>query len=204
VQPFGPEHEHHQDGESAGVPWSMQAAAPPQANGSGDVGPDQILAEAQRRGLAPPYTLTLPSRPTAPYSVSRVPDRASEAHLLYVEPATGRVLQEARFAVFGAGAQAIEWGIYTHQGQTYGELNRLVMLAGCIGVILLAISAPVLWWKRRRSGRLEAPPRPSDPRRARGMATLMVALGLLYPLTGLTMLAAWLVDRLLRRRPAPA
>lgn len=200
VQPHSPEHEHHDQSAHDSLPWSLQAAAPPQARGQGDIGPDQALALAEARGLTAPYTLNLPNLPAAPYSISRVPDRASDAHLIYIEPATGRVLQDARYADFGAGAQAIEWGIYTHQGQTYGEANRLVMLAGCIGVILLAISAPTLWWKRRRAGRLEAPPRPTEPKQARGMAALMIALGLLYPLTGLTMLAAWLADRRFGRR----
>jgi uncharacterized iron-regulated membrane protein len=60
----------------------------------------------------------------------------------------------------------------------------------------------VLWWKRRRNGRLQAPPR-SDRGHLRGLAVAMLVLGLALPLTGLTMLAALLGElgwRRLRRR----
>lgn len=201
-QPWEREGHGHHGGESHrdSLPWAMQAAQPPHAHGTHDIGPQRILGLAERRGLAPPYTLNLPRHARAPYSVSRTPERASEARLIYVEPATGRVLQDVSYQEFGPGARAIEWGIYTHQGQTYGEINRLIMLAGCIGVVLLAISAPILWWKRRRSGRLEPPPRSADPKRARGFVALMLVLGAIYPLTGATMLLAWAADALLGKR----
>jgi uncharacterized iron-regulated membrane protein len=101
--------------------------------------------------------------------------------------------------MFGPGARAVEWGIATHQGQQYGEVNRLLMLAGCICLLALCLTAPLLWWKRRRDGRL-APPPPSTPRARRIVAALMIGLGLLFPLTGLSMLAAlageWMLARL--------
>ena len=199
-QPSGHAGEHADDAQRSSLPWAMQAVAPPHAHGHGDIGPDRVLALAHERGLSAPYTLNLPAGSGAPYSVSRVQERASEARLLYVEPGTGRVLQDVSYADFGRAAQVIEWGIYTHQGQTYGEANRLVMLAGCISVVLLAISAPVLWWKRRRSGRLEAPPRPAEPKMARGFVIGMLMLGAIYPLTGATMLVAWIMDIGIRRR----
>lgn len=195
-------HGHHAPASPARetLPWSMQAAPAPHAHGVWDVGIARVLEVAQGRGLAPPYSVGVPTRPGAPYLVSRTVSRAADAHLLYVEPATGRVLQDVRAADFGPGARAIEWGIYTHQGQTYGEANRLAMLAGCLSVLLLAASAPVLWWKRRRAGRLTAPPRPTDPARGRGLVAIMATFGVLFPLTGATMLAAGAADLLLRRR----
>jgi uncharacterized iron-regulated membrane protein len=68
------------------------------------------------------------------------------------------------------------------------------MLAGCIGMLLLAGSAPAMWWKRRRNGRLTAPPAPEDKRRTRGLAVLMLALGAVFPLTGATMVAALVLE----------
>jgi uncharacterized iron-regulated membrane protein len=192
--------EHH---DAAHLPWSLQAAPAPHGVGEGDVGPDRAVASAEAAGLAAPYSLGLPQREGALYTLSRIVERASDARVIRVEPASGRVLQDVAHADFGPGARAIEWGIYTHQGTSYGEANRLAMLAGCIGILLLAASAPILWWKRRRQGRLEPPPRPRDRQVGRGFLLAMAALGLLYPLTGATMLAAWLADRLLqRRRPA--
>ena len=181
-------HEGHHEGVET-LPWSMQHKPAP-ASKAGPVTPDLVAARAEWAGLAAPWTMTLPARPGAPYLVSAPIARAQDAHALYIDAATGAVLQDARYADFGAGAKAIEWGIATHQGQQYGEANRLAMLGGCIAVWLLAITGIVAWWKRRSGGRLRAPPPALDRRRTIGVAGAMVALGALFPLTGLTMIVA--------------
>jgi uncharacterized iron-regulated membrane protein len=83
-----------------------------------------------------------------------------------------------------------------HQGQQYGEANRLVMLGGCIAILLLCASAPVMWWKRRPKGRIGAPPGTSG----RGLVAIMAMAGILFPLTGLTMLAAMAVGAIGEKR----
>lgn len=177
------EHEEH-------LPWSLRGRHSPRAAGHGDLGPDVAIAAARTRGLKAPWVLDLPQETGQPYRVSPAIDHAQDARVLYVEPSTGRVLQDNAWPQFGAGAKAFEWGIYTHQGQEYGEANRLIMLAGCIGVWLLALSAPIMWWKRRRNGHLHSPPRAIDRRRARGVIWIMLVIGVIFPLTGMTMLLA--------------
>jgi PepSY-associated TM region len=49
----------------------------------------------------------------------------------------------------GPRRKAIEWGIAVHQGQEYGPVNRYIMLLGCIAIVLMALSAITMWWKRR-------------------------------------------------------
>lgn len=190
--------DHKTDPEQATLPWPVQNADPPRITGNGDVGADRVLAAAAERGMAPPYTLNLPRNPAMPYSINYMAKRVGDMRLIHVEPASGRVLQDEAYEDFGWGAQVVGWGIMTHQGETYGEPNRIVMLIGCIGVLLLAMSAPILWWKRRRKGRIDAPPR-GEARQMRIVAAMMIVGGLLLPLTGLTMLAAWLGELAWRR-----
>lgn len=181
------------------LPWSLRGMPPPHAGGHhsmrhAEIGPDAAIGAAEARGLTAPWVIDLPAAPGKPYRVAPAITRAQDARLIYVASGDGRILQDVRWGAFGVGAKAFEWGIYTHQGQEYGSANRWVMLAGCAGVWLLAASAPVLWWKRRRHGRLTPPPRPHDTGRAKAVAAIMLAVGLLFPLTGLTMLAALLGD----------
>ncbi|MCW2396735.1 MULTISPECIES: PepSY-associated TM helix domain-containing protein [unclassified Sphingobium] len=189
----------HDEGAKQSLPWSMQEATPPAASGNDDIGVDRAAEIAGKRGLAAPWTLTLPMADGAPYLISQSVRRAQDARAIYVDPASGAVMQDARFAHFGIGARAIEWGIATHQGQQYGEINRTLMLLGCLALMLLCLTAPVLWWKRRKNGRLEAPARPADPRNAQGVAAIMLAIGLCLPLTGLTLAAALALDMLMGR-----
>ena len=181
------------------LPWSMRGTLMPSPDGHGDVGPDVAARIAEARGLSAPWVLDLPGATGKPYRIAPLITRAEQARLIYIEPASGRVLQDDRWSGFGVGAKAFEWGIYTHQGEEYGEPNRLIMLAGCIGIWLLALTAPVLWWKRR-PGALAAPPRPLDPRAGRGVAAIMLVVGAVFPLTGITMLVALAGDMLAHRQ----
>jgi uncharacterized iron-regulated membrane protein len=173
----------------AHLPWSMQGMAQPDGTGSG-IDADAAVAAAEERGLRAPWVLNLPAAAGKPYRLAPVITRAQDARIVYVDAGTGKVVQDVRHADFGVGARAFDWGIYTHMGQQYGEANRLVMLAGCIGVLLLAASAPILWWKRRQGGKLSQPPAASDRGKARGVAAIMLVIGALFPLTGLTMIIA--------------
>jgi uncharacterized iron-regulated membrane protein len=188
-----PGHEQH-------LPWSLRGQHLPLSSGPGYIGPDGAAASASGRGLAVPWILDLPRSSGQAYRLSALAERTDDVRLIYVDPASGSVLQDVSFRDFGPGARAFEWGIYTHQGQQYGEANRLIMLAGCLALLALTVSAPVMWWKRRRNGRLAAPPRPEDPNRARGFLAVLLALGLLYPLTGATMVLAGAIDLLLRKQ----
>ncbi|WP_343228664.1 PepSY domain-containing protein [Sphingomonas colocasiae] len=188
----GPARGDHADHGSAdpALPWSMRHRGHPMGHGGADIGPDRAIAIASARGIESAWSLTPPAEAGAPYLIAAATPRADGARVLYLDAADGRVLLDAPYATFGRGAQAIEWGIAVHQGQQYGEVNRLVMLAGCIGAWLLALTAPILWWKRRRAGRLTPPPRADNRRARRGVAAIMVTVGALFPLTGATMLAA--------------
>jgi uncharacterized iron-regulated membrane protein len=172
------------------LPWTLRGAHPPMATAEGDVGPERAIASAAGQGFTAPWILDLPSTAGTPYRLTAAAESTKAVRVIYVSPTSGAVLQDVGYADFGAGAKLFEWGIYTHQGRQFGELNRLAMLGGCAALLLLTMSAPILWWRRRRGGRLKGPPIPEDPARARGFVGMMLVIGLLFPLTGATMLAA--------------
>ncbi|KFL47781.1 hypothetical protein IL54_3208 [Sphingobium sp. ba1] len=167
--------------------------------GAGDIGVDAVAGIAAMRGLAGGYQLILPASPGAPYLVVTLVTRADDSRAITIDASSGAVVQDMDWRMFGPGAKAVEWGIATHQGQQYGEINRLLMLAGCLCLLALCLTAPVLWWKRRKQGRLTAPPRATG-RAERVVAATMLLLGALFPLTGLSMVVAlageWLIGKM--------
>ena len=70
------------------------------------------------------------------------------------------------------------------------------MLAGCIAIVLLTISAPVMWWKRRPKGSFGMPPAAGNRRAALTVMAIMAIAGLIYPLVGLSMLVGLMFERL--------
>lgn len=198
----GAKHEGHDHAPAAQVP----AAAPQTPTGRPVGGLNAVIAAADAGGLARPYTVTLSSDPALAFTVSREVTAAEDARSLYVD-ADGRVVADFVWSDFGVGARAFEWGIAVHQGTQYGWINRIVMLLGCIGIWLLSVSAVVMWWKRRPKGSFGAPVAPPGPRVRAAVLGIVLPLAVLYPLTGLSLLIAIGVERviaLVRNRPAKA
>jgi uncharacterized iron-regulated membrane protein len=74
-----------------------------------------------------------------------------------------------------------------------------MMAAACLAIIVLSVAGAVMWWKRRPSGKLGAPPAPEGvgPRSITIFALIILAFGLLFPLLGASVLVALVIDRLL-------
>lgn len=199
--------QHHDAPVGAG--WTMEGMVMMHDH-AGHGGLAQVLRVADQASLARPYTVNIPKADDTAYTLTTQATRAQDSRSLYVDAASGRLLGDIGYDQFGVGAKAIEFGIYTHQGTQFGQANRIVMLLGCIGVWLLAISGLVMWWKRRPPNlsrrRLGAPPAPPGPRARAAVLGIVLPLAILYPLTGLSLIAAVLLDRalrpMIRRRPA--
>jgi len=102
---------------------------------------DQALAAFAAMGLEKPYDIALPQGPKGAFTATSRPPRVEETRTVYLDQYSGKILGDVGFAQYGPAAKAIEWGVHGHQGQEYGPVNRYIMLAGCIAIALLTISA---------------------------------------------------------------
>ena len=201
-RPRPPIAQPHHAGEAPveGVPWALQAhAAPASGHAHASLGVDAMVERAKAAGLTDGFTLTLPKSHGGAWTAAYMPDRVERTRTLYLDGGDGRVIADLGYRDFGPAAKVIEWGIAVHQGQQFGLLNKLVMLAGCIAIWLLGVSAIVMWWKRRPKGRLAAPVPPADRRAYMGLLALVLPLTVFYPLVGASLAAALSFDLILRR-----
>jgi uncharacterized iron-regulated membrane protein len=198
--------EHHAAGPAPAVPWTLQETDMHAGHMMAASGINPVVEAADAAGLGRPYVVTIPAGPGLAWSAAYMPARVEATRTLYLG-GDGGVVADIGYGDFGAGAKAIEWGIAVHQGGQFGRVNQLVMLAGCVAVWLLGISALVMWWKRRpRGGRLAAPARPVDRRAYLPLAAVVGPLAVIYPLVGASLVLALLADlgvqRLARRAAA--
>jgi uncharacterized iron-regulated membrane protein len=194
-------HDHGHSELKEQLPWAMQQAGAPQS-GAAEGAPlslDEAVARFEALGLPRPFAVQPPEGPRGAWAATHTPDQAENVRLVYLDQRSGAVIGDVRFADFGPAAQAIEWGIAVHQGQQYGPLNRYLMLAACIAIVVLAITALTMWWMRRPKGSLGAPPVPEQKGAAYVVLGAVAVIGVIYPLTGASIAAALAVDWLVQR-----
>lgn len=178
------------------TPWIMEKLPMPLSSAAEGIpaGLDEVVATVEGLGIAPGYALNMPSSPEGVFTASVYPDDITGERVIHLDQYTGAVLYDAGLSDLGALGWAAEWGISIHMGQAWGLGNQLVLLASCIGMVILSVAGAVMWWKRRPQGSLGTPKVPSDWRIPRTLLLIAVSCGVFFPLVGLTLIALAVVE----------
>ncbi len=192
--PMSDEHIDH----VAKTTWSLEQAQVPQSpdhhHGGTAIGLDQAIATFDRLGLHHGYAVNIPPDAMGVYTGSVYPDDLSQQRVVHLDQYTGEPLIDMSYADYGPLGKALEWSVNVHMGQEFGLANQLVLLAACMGIVVLVVSGGVMWWKRRPAGSLGVPPMPSDPRVFRGLIAILVVGGVIFPLVGVSLVLMLALD----------
>ncbi|KQT54289.1 hypothetical protein ASG43_01320 [Aureimonas sp. Leaf454] len=188
------------------VGWTMESSPMPTSSGAmaqgGSMEPislDRAVAIAREKGLAPRFEVSVPAAETGVYTAAIFPDDLDAVRTIHIDQYSGEPLVDVRYADYGSTAKLTELGINIHMGQEFGLANQLLMLATCLAIVLSSVSALVMWLKRRPSGRLGVPPYPASRRVYGSLWAMAVVFGVLFPLSGILMVAMLAFDLLLVR-----
>ena len=91
-------------------------------------------------------------------------------------------------------------GVMLHEGKMFGPLNQIIILLVCLMILLGSVSGLVMWWKRRPEGGLGVPPLRHDLPRWKTAVGVMLVLGVMFPMVGVSMVVMWVVDSLVVKR----
>lgn len=184
------------------VPWAAENLPVPESAVGGYVplAVQDVIAIADKRQVKLPYTLSMPRGETGVYTISTSHTKPGDDATLHIDQYSGAVLTDVRFADYGLMAKGITIGIALHEGRLFGLANQLLGLITCIGVMLMAASSYFMWRKRKPQGKLGAPARSKDKRMTIGVLLIMLVLGALMPLVGLSLIFVLLLDLLVIRR----
>ncbi|WP_321783561.1 PepSY domain-containing protein [Burkholderia pyrrocinia] len=155
-------------------------------------------------GVTSGYTLALPSGADGVFTASYFPADPKAERTIYIDQYSGAVLKDIRYDDYGAVSQAVSYGTSLHMGRYFGLANQLVCAVLSLGLAAMAVTGAVMWWKRRPAGKLGAPSRERGTQPMRGWIAGLVLLGIIFPLMGMTIIAVWLIDRLLFGRATRA
>ncbi|VVE42758.1 PepSY-associated TM helix domain-containing protein [Pandoraea terrigena] len=167
-----------------------------QLNAQGALPVDAVIEIAAREGVRSDYSLVVPSRPDGVYTVSYFPADPRDERTLHIDQYSGKVLRDIDYDAYGSVAQAISYGTSLHMGRYFGAVNQWLCALISMGLFAMAATGAAMWWIRRPSRSLGAPARMPMRVPMRGWIVSLVALGVVFPLMGATMLAVWALDRM--------
>ncbi|MNO20934.1 PepSY-associated TM helix [compost metagenome] len=184
--------------EIADVPWAAENLEVPDSKVQEylPISIDDVIEIANREGIYPGYTVYLPKTKEAVYTLSVFSPKAQDEATIHIDQYSGAVLADYRYDHYGLMGKVIAWGITLHKGTQFGWVNQTISLLICLGIILVAVSGFYLWLKRRPGKGIGAPSAPGI-KKLKGFLILMIALGIVFPLVGLSILAVWLIDGLI-------
>jgi len=199
------------------VPWTLeQTPMPASGSPAGTAGLpegqavdiDGVVAFARSIGFSDRFQLNVPGDEKGVWTLSR--DTMSNDsgnpmsdRTVHIDRYTGKVLADVGFADYGSAGKAMAVGIAFHEG-AMGVWNVALVTLFCLSVIFLSVSGLVMWWMRRPRGaaRLLPPVAEPGPLWKTG-AIVMLALALLFPLSGAVLVAVLALDLLVIRHVRP-
>ena len=191
------------------VPWAMENTPMPMSGAhaehmahagmhSGPAAPDvslqQVVELAERAGVEKGYSITFPTTAEGVFTIAVFADDPRNDATLHIDQYTGKVLADVRWKDYGLAARATESGVMLHEGKMFGPLNQIIVLLVCLMILLSAVSGLVIWWKRRPAGQLGVPPLRHELPRWKAAVGIMVAMGLLFPLVGASLVLIAVLD----------
>ena len=166
-------------------------------------GIDAIVAAVTPLHLAWPALVAPPFVSGGPWTAKSDAQNRTLRTSLQLD-ASGAIVRREDFSQQQWIDRWVETGVAAHEGQLFGFANQLLGLFTAICLVMLSISALVLWWRRRPSNVLGAPMylAPERPL-AFSFVLVLVLLCTYLPLLGGSIVAVRVVELVvLRRIPA--
>jgi uncharacterized iron-regulated membrane protein len=158
---------------------------------------DKLVTTVAPLGLPNPVLISPPMHAGGNWTArSDTRDRPLRVDLV-LNAQTGAVVKRTDFHSKPWLDRAIGFGIAAHEGQLFGLVNQLVSLFTTVSLVILSVSGVVMWRKRKPEGVLGAPNPIRRVRFSAGLITILLVLGLYFPLLGGSMILVYLAERFL-------
>ena len=165
---------------------------------------DRLVGVVQSINLAYPVLISPPSKKSADWTARSDAQNRPLRVSLVLDSESGAIKSRKDFAGRPLLDRIIGIGVAAHEGQLFGWFNQALGVFTALGLLLVSVSGIVLWWKRRSPDKLGAPKASQgSPRMSFMLSAVIVTLGMLLPLLGISLLCVLLLEyAVLRRIPA--
>ncbi|MEY3175464.1 MAG: hypothetical protein RLZZ436_3378, partial [Planctomycetota bacterium] len=160
---------------------------------------DGMAAATQGLRLKPPVVLAAPGGRSRTWTGKSETQNRPQRVTVELDAATGAIVKREDFADRHWIDRAVGYGVAAHEGQLFGWPNVLLGLLTAGGLVLLSVSAVVMWWRRREPGYLGAPAGGSG-RASGGLLFSILITGVCFPLFAVSLAVVLLLEWLVLRR----
>lgn len=161
---------------------------------------NRLVPAAQSLHLEAPVLIMPAMRINGAWTVKSDAQNRTQRATVMMNPSTTVIVSREDFRQRHWIDRMVGIGVAAHEGQLFGLANQLLGLATASGLVLLSVSAVILWWRRRHVGVLGAPLPLATPRWPVAVVAIIVALALYLPAMAASLLIVLMLERLIFSR----
>jgi len=162
---------------------------------------DAMVATIQQLKFEPPVLLAAPGGRSRTWTGKSETQNRPLRATVELDQATGAIVKREDFGDRHWIDRLVGYGIAAHEGQLFGWMNVLLGLMTALGLVLLSVSAVVMWWRRRDPGVLGAPA-VGRGGASGGLLLCILVLSVCFPLFAVSLAVVLLLEwAVLRRVP---
>lgn len=188
--------------EVADVSWTAENLPVPDSeiiSGYAQISIDDVVQEAERLDVHPTYNVFYPNAPEGVFTLSTFPNQAQDEATVHIDQYTGVTIADYQFDDYGAIGKIMALGITMHKGLQFGIINQLFGLLICLGLVGMVFSGFWLWLRRKPKGNSGAP-KSDGIIRYKVPFSILIILGVIFPLAGISMVIIFLMDVMIIQR----
>lgn len=161
---------------------------------------DRLVPLAASLRLAAPVEIMPAMMQGGTWTIKSDAQNRTLRDVLQADPNTGAIVSRQNFSQRMLLDRVVGVGVAVHEGQLFGLFNQLLGLATAMGLVLLCVSATLLWWRRRHVGVLGAPLLIGKLRWTFPLIVAVLALAAYLPAMAFSLVFVVLLERVLLTR----
>jgi len=171
-----------------GQEWrvTLQSNAKPDGKMVG-IGLNGAMNLANDALLMPPVFVVPPKQDGVWTVRSLHPNRANRV-TIHFDQWTGEQLLRIEFSQKHIFKRVVSHAISLHEGHLFGPLNQALGVVVALCVIVISVTGPLMWWRRRPPGKLAVPSPPSNYKVSINVRLLVFLIAALLPLVAISIL----------------
>ncbi|MGA1226486.1 MAG: PepSY-associated TM helix domain-containing protein [Tamlana sp.] len=199
---FGSGYKWVQDSANSGFPatWSSRSL---QSTQSGEpLQLDYFVKKAKELNLKGEVSVHLPQNTEGVYSISNQTTELSKMKMLHFDQYSGELIKSHTWNDIGLMMKTRLWVMAFHQGE-FGLWNFILVLLTAFALLIMSLAGLISYFKRKPKGSWGVPNTPHDINFGIGLIALLIILGILLPLFGVSLIILTSLFFIRRKKTEP-